>query len=188
MDTLLLVALAAGAAYAFLGRDRLEQLVTVAHAKLPSVELRHVVGAGLLAALALVWSGRNRTEPTPAPPAPDAPLVLRGLFNAHPEAASDAAKLAALFGELAGEVEWDAMQSTPIVTSGVAFDDLRVRAFDLRLRGDSIGDRHPRVRSAVKDYLDRVAGTSGKPLTPEQRATWIAAYREVAAAAEAAAK
>ena len=39
MDTLLLVALAAGAAYAFLGRDRLEQLVAIAHAKLPAVEL-----------------------------------------------------------------------------------------------------------------------------------------------------
>lgn len=182
MNTALMLLLAAAAAYAFLGKDRLEQLVAAAHARLPAVELRHVIGAALVAALAWMWaSGTNQAEPSPPP---SATLVLRGKFSATPMAAADAAKLAALFGELADEVEWDASQPDPLIRSGVAFDDLRVRAFDLRLRGESIGQRHPRVREAIKDYLDRTAGTSGRPLTPEQRATWISAYREVARAAE----
>lgn len=186
MNTVLMLLLAAAAAYAFLGKDQLERLVAAAHARLPAVEARHVIGAALLAALAWTWSnGQAPTEPTPPP---SASLVLRGKFSATPLAASDAQKLAALFGELADQVEWDAAQPDPLIKSGVAFDDLRVRAFDLRLRGESIGQRHPRVREAIKDYLDRTAGTSGRPLTPEQRATWIAAYREIARAAEEAAR
>lgn len=182
MNTLVMLLLAAAAAYAFLGKDRLEQLVAAAHARLPAVELRHVIGAALVLTLAWMWAGgTHQAEPTPPP---SASLVLRGKFSATPTAASDAAKLSALFAELADEVEWDAAQPDPLIKSGVAFDDLRVRAFDLRLRGESIGQRHPRVREAIKDYLDRTAGTSGRPLTPEQRATWIAAYREVARAAE----
>lgn len=183
MNTVVMLLIAAAAAYAFLGKDRLEQLVAAAHARLPAVELRHVIGAALILALAWTWSSGSSREPTPVPN-PSGPIVLRGKFSATPTAAADAAKLAALFGELADEVEWDSMQPDPLIKSGVAFDDLRVRAFDLRLRGESIGQRHPRVREAIKDYLDRTAGTSGRPLTPEQRATWIAAYREVARAAE----
>lgn len=184
MNTLVMLLLAAAAAYAFLGKDQLERLVAAAHARLPAVEFRHVIGAALIAALAWQWSSGSRdAEP---PPPPSAQLVLRGKFSPTPTAASDAAKLAALFGELADEVEWDASQPDPLIKSGVAFDDLRVRAFDLRLRGESIGQRHPRVRDAIKAYLDATAGTSGRPLTPEQRAAWVAAYREVArAAAEA---
>ena len=183
MNTFAMLLLAAAAAYAFLGKDRLEQLVAAAHARLPAVEFRHVIGAALILALAWTWSSGHSSAPTPDTP-PSASLVLRGKFSATPTAAADAAKLAALFDELAAEVEWDATQPEPLIKSGVAFDDLRVRAFDLRLRGESIGQRHPRVREAIKDFLDRTAGTSGRPLSPEQRAAWIAAYREVARAAE----
>ena len=132
MDTVFMLILAAAAAYAFLGRDRLEQLVAVAHAKLPAVELRHVIGAALVAGLALVWSGRGRTEPTPAPgPAPDAPITLAGKFSPTPDASTDAARMEALFGEIADELEWDAMEAEPLYKNGVAFDELRVRAFDM---------------------------------------------------------
>lgn len=182
MNTVVMLALAAAAAYAFLGNDRLEQLVAAAHARLPAVELRHVIGAALLVLLAWTWSSSGSQSPTPAPE-PGGPIVLRGRFSPTPTAAADAATLQALFDELAAEVEWDSMQPEPLIRTGVAFDDLRVRAFDLRLRGESIGERHPRVREAIKAYLDATAGTSGKPLTPAQRAAWIAAYREVARAA-----
>lgn len=176
--------LAAGAAYAFLGRDRLEQLVSVAHAKLPDVELRHVIGAALVASLAFVWAGRGRMEPTPAPgPAPDAPITLVGKFSPTPEAAADAARMEALFGEIADDLEWDAMEPEPLYKNGVAFDELRVRAFDMRMKGESLGARHPRVRDEIRAYLDRTAGTSGGPLTPAQKATWVAAFREVKRAA-----
>ncbi|NDC55195.1 MAG: hypothetical protein EBZ74_13255, partial [Planctomycetia bacterium] len=65
--------------------------------------------------------------------------MLRGAF-VGPEAAVDAATVAAMFDELAAEVEWDAMQAEPLIKTGIAFDDLRVRAFDLRLRGVSLGE------------------------------------------------
>lgn len=184
MDTLLLVALAAGAAYAFLGRDRLEQLVTVAHSRLPHLEVRHIVGAGLLALLAFMWAGRRQGEPTPAPgPAPDAPIVLAGKFSPHPEAAADAARIEALFGEIADDLEWDNLQPDPLYRSGVAFDELRVRTFDMRMKGVSLGSRHPKVRDEIRAYLDRTAGTSGGPLTPAQKSAWVAAFREVKRAA-----
>lgn len=190
MNTVLMILLALAAVYAFVGRAKLEQIAAAVRPNLPAVEPRHVIGAALLLAIAYVWStsGSHAPAPTPAPPDPARGLVLRGKFSPTPTAAADAAQLAALFGELAAEVEWDAMQADPLIKTGVAFDDLRVRAFDLRLRGDSIGQRHPRVREAIKAYLDAAAGTSGRPLTADQRAAWIAAYREVSRAAEEATK
>ena len=180
----LVVALVIAAAYAMAGPQILDQLKKAAGVvDLPHLDRRHLAGAALLLAAALAWRSSGSTEPTPAPgPAPDAAIVLRGAF-VGPEAATDAATVSAMFDELAAEVEWDAMQAEPIIRTGVAFDDLRVRAFDLRLRGVSLGERYPRARSTIKDYLDRTAGTSGGPLTPAQRSAWVSAYREVARAA-----
>jgi hypothetical protein len=185
----LVVLLAAGAAYALAGAQVLEQIRKAAGlVNLPQLERRHMVGAALLAAAAIAWQSSSSSAPTPAPgPAPDAELVLRGTF-VGPDAAADAATISAMFDELAAEVEWDAMQVEPLIRTGVAFDDLRVRAFDLRLRGESLGERYPRARSAIKDYLDRTAGTSGGPLTPAQRSAWVSAYRTVARAAADAAR
>jgi len=185
----LVVLLAAGAAYALAGPQVLEQLRKAAGlVNLPQLERRHMIGAALLAAAAIAWQSSSSSAPTPAPgPAPDAELVLRGTF-VGPDAAADAATISAMFDELAAEVEWDAMQTEPLIRTGVAFDDLRVRAFDLRLRGESLGERYPRARSAIKDYLDRTAGTSGGPLTPAQRSAWVSAYRTVARAAADAAR
>lgn len=182
--TWLSVALVVAAAYAMAGPQILEQIKKAAGVvDLPHLDRRHLAGAALLLAAALVWRSGGSAEPTPAPgPAPDAAIVLRGAF-VGPEAAVDAATVAAMFDELAAEVEWDAMQAEPLIKTGVAFDDLRVRAFDLRLRGVSLGERYPRARATIKDYLDRTAGTAGGPLTPAQRSAWVSAYREVARAA-----
>lgn len=158
-----------------------------ASANLPQLDRRHVGGAALIAAAAFLWvSSRPEAAPEPAPtPAPDAALDLRGTF-VGPDAAADAATVAALMGEFAAEIEWDAMQAEPFLKTGVATDELRVRAFDLRCRGVSLGAKHPRARDAIRTYLDAAAGTAGGPLSPSQRSAWIAAYREVAKAAEAA--
>ena len=80
------------------------------------------------------------------------------------------------------------MQAEPLIKTGVAFDELRVRTRLLLCKGQSLGEKHPRARTAIETYLNAAAGTSGGPLTPEQRAKWIAAYREVGRAAEAAAR
>ena len=172
--------LVAAAAYALAG-DRLQQYA--GSLSLPALERRHVVGAALLAAAAWAWS--NSSPPAPAPsPAPPAPgsLNLRGAF-VGPDAAADAATVSALMDELASELEWDGMQAEQLFRTGVAVDDLRQRARELRCRGMSLGEKHPRAREAIKAHLDATAGTSGGPLTPAQRAAWISAYRDIARAA-----
>ena len=185
MDWFVLL-LIAGGVYAFAG-DRVRELAAQAAVNLPPMERRHVIGAALLAVAAFVYAGRSTNDPTPAPPAPDAGLDLRGTFGG-PDASADAATVSALFDELAAEIEWDGMQAEPSIRTGVAFDELRARARQLRCRGVSLGDKHQRARDTIKDYLDRTAGTSGGPLTPQQRSAWVAAYREVARAAANAAR
>ena len=146
-----------------------------------ALDLRHVA-AGLLGIAAVMsYASRDQAAPTPAPPEP-AGFSLRGAF-VGPDASADAAVAAAYFDELASEIEWDAMQADPLYKTGVACDELRRRARLLLCRGVSLGDKHPRAREAIKAYLDRTAGTSGGPLTPEQRSRWVAAFRDIARAA-----
>lgn len=155
-------------------------------------------GAGwaLFVAL-LVWSAflvwiataiNTPGNPTPPPePAPAAGLDLRGRF-VGPDAAHDAATTAALLAELADVVEFDGRQPTPRIATGAAVHDLRTAARELRCRGVKLGDKQPAVRDAIKTFLDEKAGTDGGPLDADERAKWVAAYREVAKAAEAAAR
>lgn len=182
----MIVALLAAAAVYVLAGDRIragyQQLVGAAGG-LP-LERKHVLGAGLIAAAAVVWmAGRPTSRPVvpPAPPAP-ARLDLRGTF-VGPDAAADAATVSALLDELASEIEWDGRQPEPLIRTGVAVDDLRQRARELRCRGVSIGDRNPRARDAIRDYLDQNAGKGGGPLTEQQRAAWVNAFRDIAKAA-----
>ena len=181
--------LVAAAVYVVAGPQILDSVKAAAGSlPLPQHERKHVAGAALLAAAAIAWGSGRPAAPTPAPgPAPDAPLVLRGTF-VGPDASADAATVSALMDELAAEIEWDGMQPEPLVRTGVAVDDLRQRARELRCRGVSLGDKHPRAREAIKNYLDQVAGTSGGPLTPAQRSAWVTAYRDVARAAADAAR
>ena len=145
--------------------------------------------AMILAAAAgglLVWMLSDSPTPGPTPdPVPIADLDLRGKF-VGPQAATDAAALAALSEELAASVEWDAEQDAPAITTGAAFDDARIRLRSIMMRGDSIGARQPKARDAIAAYLDAKCGNSGGPLTPAQRSAWVAAYRDVARASEAA--
>lgn len=181
---MIVAALIAAAAYLIAGPKAVENVKdSIASLPLPQLERRHVAGAALLAAAAIAWTSSRPAVPTPAPgPAPDARLVLRGTF-VGPDAAADAATVAALMDELAAEIEWDGMQAEPLIRTGVAVDDLRQRARELRCRGVSLGEKHPRAREAIKVYLDGAAGMSGGPLTPAQRSAWVAAYRDVGRAA-----
>jgi len=146
-----------------------------------AVDVRHVAAAILGLAAALTYVNRDQAAPPPAPPEP-AGFSLRGAF-VGPDASADAATTAALFDELASEIEWDSMQPEPLLKTGVAFDELRRRARLILCRGISLGDKHPRARESIKSYLDRTAGTSGGPLTPEQRSRWASAFRDVGRAA-----
>ncbi len=189
MNTVLLLLLVAFAAYSLAGPKVLEELKKAAGViQMPKVEGRHLAGAAALAVAAVLWSsGRDEAAPTPAPgPAPGA-LDLRGCF-VGPDASIDATITATYLEEVASELEWDGMQPDPFFKTGVAVDELRTRARELRTRGVSLGEKHPRARAAIKDYLDRTAGTSGGPLTAEQRSAWVSAFREVARAAADAAR
>jgi hypothetical protein len=138
-----------------------------------------ILAAGAMVAFAIRESG----TPTPAPgPAPVVGLDLRGKF-VGPDAAVDAASVAALLEELAGQIEWDGQQSEPRLRTGAAFDDLRRAARELRTRGVSLGARQPAVRDAIKAFLDAEAGTEGGPVDAASRAKWVRAYRAVSAAA-----
>ena len=141
-----------------------------------------ILAAGAMVAFAIRESG---TPPAPAPapgPAPVVGLDLRGRFVG----AADAATTAALLEELAGQIEWDGSQTEPRLRTGAAFDDLRRSARELRTRGVSLGARQPAVRDAIKTFLDAEAGTEGGPVDAASRAKWVRAYRAVAqAAAEA---
>lgn len=154
---------------------------------LRGLEARHLVGIAMLAAAFAAWAYSSTPAAPPPPPPPPGSLVLAGLFRGE-SAADDAATLAALCGALADCVEHDGQLPQPRLTSGVAINELRVAARDARLRGGSIGDRQPAVRDAVHAYLDRddVLGPSGGPIDAAQRARWVAAFRSIAAAAEAA--
>ena len=144
--------------------------------------MRVYLGLAIVAvAIASTFYGGGEQVPTPAPNPSEVPL--RGLF-VGPTAGEDAVFLAVLCEEIAAELEHDGMQDEPAMTTGVQFDLLRTRARSLFLRGDSIGDRQPRVAQAVGDYLTKKLGVSGGPVSPEQRAKWVAAYREIARAAE----
>jgi len=149
---------------------------------------KKLIAIGLVfAAVLLMPHGRQSDEPTPAPDT--GPLVLRGTFLG-PSASDDASLVGALCYELADEIEYDGTQpeAERYLRSGVAVDELRKAARVLRCRGISIGDRQPQARDLIAGYLDKAVGTDGGPLTPETRAAWVTAYRDVGRAATDAAK
>lgn len=139
------------------------------------------IAAAVLVLVALYWSLPAAPAPVPTPvPTPDG-LNLRGTFIG-PSATDDAALLAALCGELADVIEWDGMKPEPRLKSGLAFDELRIAAREGRCRGESIGQRQPHARDAIQKFLESQVGVSGGPVGPQERAKWIAAYRELARA------
>jgi len=181
MITAVLVAVAV---YALAGQQIVEKLKAwYATAQRPTINGKHVaVVALVLAAVISFLPPRKSPEPSPSPtPAPPDAFTLRGKF-VGPQAAEDAATFSALCDELAACIEWDGTHDQRLKT-GVAFDDLRIAARELRCKGDSIGARQPHVREAVHKFLDDAVGPSGGPVTPESRAAWVSAFRDLSRAA-----
>ena len=178
MITVLLVALAV---YLVAGQQIAERAKTIyAASRIPAIDAKHVAAVALVVAAAISFVPRTSSTPTPAPVPPDE-FTLRGKF-VGPSAAADAATVSALCDELAACIEWDGMRDQRLKT-GVAFDDLRVAAREARCKGDSIGARQPQARDAIHKFLDDAVGSSGGPVTPESRAAWVAALRDLARAA-----
>lgn len=178
--------LAAAAALVFGGGDLPARAAEAAAWIRERVTVRQAAAVVLLVAALVVHLSSRPAAPAPTP-APGVPLDLRGLFKG-PTASADAATIGALCSELADEIEADGMGESPFLKTGVAFDELRHRARELRCRGVSIGQRQPAARDAIRSYLDAAVGTAGGPVTPEQRSAWVAAFRDVGRAATDAAR
>jgi hypothetical protein len=175
--------LVAFAVYLLAGQQIAEKAKAfIATAKVPSIDGKHVAVLALLVAAAIAFMPSRSNTPTPAPaPVPPDAFTLRGKF-VGPQAASDAATLSALCDELASCIEYDGTHDQRLKT-GVAFDELRIAAREARCKGDSIGARQPHVREAVHKFLDDAVGASGGPVTPESRAAWVSALRDLSRAA-----
>jgi hypothetical protein len=146
--------------------------------------MRKLLGIAFILAAAAAWLAQSRL-PSPAPLQTDIPL--RGKF-VGPTAADDAIALSVMCDELASQIEWDGMQAEPFWKTGVALDALRVRTRTLLMKGESFWDRQPQACEAIGVFLTDRLGISGGQLTPSQRVAWVSAYREIARAAEDAAR
>ena len=179
MITALLIAFAV---YLLAGQQITEKVKAwYATAKVPTIDGQYVAAVALLVAAVIAFApSRQAPAPGPAPVPPDA-FSLRGKFIG-PTAAEDASTMAALCGELAECIDYDGKHDQRLKT-GVAFDDLRIAAREMRCKGESIGARQPQVRDAVHKFLDDAVGSSGGPVTPESRAAWVSALRDLSRAA-----
>ena len=179
MITALLIAFAV---YVLAGQQITERAKAwYATAKVPTIDGQYVAAVALLVAAVIAFApSRQAPAPSPAPVPPDA-FSLRGKFIG-PSAAADAATMSALCGELADCIEYDGQHDQRLKT-GVSFDDLRIAAREMRCQGESIGARQPAVRDAVHKFLDDAVGSSGGPVTPESRAAWVSALRDLSRAA-----
>ena len=180
MITALLIAFAV---YALAGQQITEQVKAWrSTAQMPTIDGKHVAAIALLIAAAIAFMPSRSVAPTPQPaPVPPDAFSLRGKFIG-PTAAEDASTMSALCGELADCIEYDGSHDQRLKT-GVAFDELRIAAREMRCKGESIGARQPQVRDAVHKFLDDAVGSSGGPVTPESRAAWVSALRDLARAA-----
>jgi hypothetical protein len=149
---------------------------------------RHTLAAAFAAVAAVSMLSPQTRAPSPQP-GPTS-LVLEGKFFG-PTAAEDAANIAAITDELARIIEWDgqATEDHPDawLKTAVQFDELRIAAREGRMRGQSIGERQPKVRDEIRHYLDEAVGISGGPVSPEQRAKWVDAFLTISGAASRAA-
>jgi hypothetical protein len=170
------------AVYVLAGQQITEKVKAwLSTAQMPTIDGKHVAAVALVVAAYLAFApSRQAPTPTPAPVPPDA-FTLRGKFIGE-RAAEDASVMSALCAELAECIEYDGQHDQRLKT-GVAFDELRIAAREMRCRGESIGARQPQVRDAVHKFLDDAVGSSGGPVTPESRAAWVAALRDLSRAA-----
>ena len=135
-----------------------------------------LAGAAAIAAF-VEYGPRNST------PAPGGEFSLRGKWIG-PHAAEDAAAFAGLCRGIADALEADGSRQQPRITSGVQVEDVRVAAAEGRFLPRRLTQEQPHAVAAAGKFLDEVAGTSGGPLDAAARAKWVAAYRQLATAAE----
>ena len=143
--------------------------------------MRRLLIIGVLFGLWYFMHQADTPKPTPAPQ-PVSELDLSGAFVGE-TAATDAAIVSALAGELADVIEFDQLQAEPLLTTGIKLDELRKRSREFRCDGDALSDKHPVLAQRVGEYLDEKLGNSGGPVSSDQLSKWVSAYREIERAA-----
>lgn len=143
-----------------------------------------IAGALIVGYLLLGGSGGILPE---KPAGPDLTAAFAQTSNTS-QAAADARQFAALCASLADMMEYDGKRTEPRLLTGVQMDDLRRWAREYLQVGSSFGSRYPRLPELVGGYLDEKLGKSGGPVTPESRAAWVAAHRQLSLCGEYAAK
>lgn len=138
---------------------------------------RYWIAAALLG-VALAMNASPVRRPNAEPGSIDMTAAFIG-----PTAAADASLLAAMADEVAGVIEYDGKQEKPLLTTGHQLDQLRTRTREWLMRGESLGERQPKVRQIVGEYLEAKLGHSGGEITAAQRDSWVAAYRDIARSA-----
>lgn len=116
---------------------------------------------------------------------PSSGLNLRGQF-VGPTASQDAASFSTLCDELAIELEEDGRRPQPWITTGIQIEEIRSRAREGRMRGESMGARQPHVKKLVGDYMTQRLGVDPGEL--KNRDVWVATFREIAKEAARASK
>ena len=122
---------------------------------------------------------------------PEGTGILGKAFSTNDDraqASRDAKRFGRLCLSLGDAIEDDAKLATPFFKNGIQLDDLRRRARIYMFRGGSLQARYPDLPTAVDSFMTARVGTSGGPLDNEQRRKWVAALRELGAAAEQASK
>lgn len=127
----------------------------------------------------IYWSAQPEVPPTPGPTPVAGPDLLTPFRASHhpAQAREHAQAFAAICGDLADVLDFDARQEKPRIKTGVQIDDLRMSVREMQMRGWSFGATYPQLGPAIDAYMRTAVGTSGGALTPEQKQQWIAAFR-----------
>lgn len=144
-----------------------------------------LIGAALVGAY-LVFGA----QAGPSPIKPEGPDLTAAFSqtSSTAQATMDARQFAALCSSLADMMEYDGKRSEPRLLTGVQMDDLRRWSREYLQTGSSFGSRYPRLPELVGSYLDEKIGKSGGPVTPESRAAWVSAHRQLSLCGEYAAQ
>lgn len=110
------------------------------------------------------------------------------------EARKDAKQFAALCQSLHDTLQGDWDQPVPYITTGEQVNTLRVVSRRVFKKGVSYNDSYPALKKTLEDHFSRhidshygpLKGSSG-PLTPEVKAAWLLAFKELADCSEYAA-
>lgn len=141
-----------------------------------------LVVAGVAALL-----GQQPPAPGPVPSGPDLGAAFR-TNDDRAEARQHARVFATICGSLADYLEYDGSRTQPLIKTGVQIDEFRRGLRQTRTKGWSFLTTYPELGPAVEQFLTREVGTSGGPISAEQRQKWITAMRQLAASSEHAAR